>query len=245
MENKYDNNTFTCSICTDDRINISEIFIVTNECGHEMCRTCAKKHINMKKDDNRHATCPFDKCNKLIPHKKLKEILSDDEFSKYTNAIFYNYDLQQIHNENEHIVQCLTPNCKYAACLPNHDYYFDCASCHRKYCMECKIDITGQQHICGVVDINEFLMEPNQGNDENSQTESDEESDEVTIEDVANQLNHDYNYANCPYCRHCIEKIEGCNHITCKCGNHFCYLCNEPVDPKNLDRHFSEDHPMF
>jgi len=172
-----------------------------------------------KKDDNRHATCPFD--DKLIPDSKLKEILSNDEFLKYENAIFYNYDLQHIDNENERIVECLTPNCKYAAFLSNDDYHFDCELCNREYCMQCKIDTTGQQHICG----------------EKSQTKSDE--------DVANQLNHDYNYAICPYCRRSVEKIEGCNHITCKCGNHFCYLCSEPVDPTNLDKHFTEEHSMF
>ena len=24
------------------------------------------------------------------------------------------------------------------------------------------------------------------------------------------------------YCKNWVEKTEGCNHITCRCGNHFC-----------------------
>ena len=30
----------------------------------------------------------------------------------------------------------------------------------------------------------------------------------------------------CPYCHHGVEKIYGCNHITCVCGGEFCYGCS-------------------
>jgi hypothetical protein len=29
----------------------------------------------------------------------------------------------------------------------------------------------------------------------------------------------------CPTCNNSIHKIEGCNHMRCECGTHFCYLC--------------------
>jgi hypothetical protein len=39
--------------------------------------------------------------------------------------------------------------------------------------------------------------------------------------------------AFCPNCDACIEKNEGCNHMTCtKCGNHWCWECR-----KNWDEH--------
>merc|ERR1719502_2194064 len=33
------------------------------------------------------------------------------------------------------------------------------------------------------------------------------------------------NFMRCFDCGHVIEKKAGCNHITCVCGAHFCYLC--------------------
>merc|ERR1711972_1311334 len=33
------------------------------------------------------------------------------------------------------------------------------------------------------------------------------------------------NWMRCFECGHVIEKKAGCNHITCICGNQFCYLC--------------------
>mmetsp|Transcript_122336 Transcript_122336/g.237984 ORF Transcript_122336/g.237984 Transcript_122336/m.237984 type:complete len:567 (-) Transcript_122336:70-1770(-) len=33
------------------------------------------------------------------------------------------------------------------------------------------------------------------------------------------------NYMRCGDCGHVIEKKAGCNHMTCLCGNNFCYVC--------------------
>lgn len=32
---------------------------------------------------------------------------------------------------------------------------------------------------------------------------------------------------DCPSCSHTIEKSEGCNHISCRCGKHICWVCLE------------------
>ncbi len=31
--------------------------------------------------------------------------------------------------------------------------------------------------------------------------------------------------SRCPKCRWPIEKAEGCDHMTCRCGHQFCYRC--------------------
>ncbi|PKU79911.1 ATP-dependent RNA helicase DEAH11, chloroplastic [Dendrobium catenatum] len=35
------------------------------------------------------------------------------------------------------------------------------------------------------------------------------------------------NVKDCPVCKHVIEKIDGCNHIECRCGRHICWVCLE------------------
>jgi ATP-dependent RNA helicase DHX8/PRP22 len=32
---------------------------------------------------------------------------------------------------------------------------------------------------------------------------------------------------NCPVCGYTIEKVDGCNHIECRCGKHICWVCLE------------------
>lgn len=35
------------------------------------------------------------------------------------------------------------------------------------------------------------------------------------------------NVKDCPVCKHVIEKVDGCNHIECRCGRHICWVCLE------------------
>ena len=34
-------------------------------------------------------------------------------------------------------------------------------------------------------------------------------------------------WKTCPGCANIVEKAEGCSHVTCLCGAHFCYRCGE------------------
>ena len=37
-----------------------------------------------------------------------------------------------------------------------------------------------------------------------------------------------------PSCNLYVHKIDGCNHMTCKCGAHFCWLCTERLDQDGI-----------
>jgi hypothetical protein len=45
----------------------------------------------------------------------------------------------------------------------------------------------------------------------------------------------------CPRCTRSITKIDGCNHITCKCGAHFCWLCGMGYAPNEINAHYTTD----
>jgi hypothetical protein len=45
------------------------------------------------------------------------------------------------------------------------------------------------------------------------------------------------NYKRCQQCRVFIEKNQGCNHITCRCGYQFCYVCGEPWSMIHFEPH--------
>ena len=34
-----------------------------------------------------------------------------------------------------------------------------------------------------------------------------------------------------------IERTEGCNHMTCKCGNQFCYVCGANWNTAHYGNH--------
>ena len=51
-------------------------------------------------------------------------------------------------------------------------------------------------------------------------------------------------YRFCPGCKRPVEKSEACNHISCRCGKHFCYYCGwGPCDDSSpVYSHLSECH---
>jgi E3 ubiquitin-protein ligase RNF144 len=37
-------------------------------------------------------------------------------------------------------------------------------------------------------------------------------------------------WQHCPHCRNLMEKIDGCLHMTCRCGTQSCYNCGQRWD---------------
>jgi hypothetical protein len=39
-----------------------------------------------------------------------------------------------------------------------------------------------------------------------------------------------WGYKQCPKCRHGVKRMFGCNHMECRCGAHFCWVCLENIN---------------
>lgn len=48
---------------------------------------------------------------------------------------------------------------------------------------------------------------------------------QITDDDLMFQRRLGKNYQKCPKCGEGIQKTEGCDHMTCKCSQQFCYIC--------------------
>jgi hypothetical protein len=47
----------------------------------------------------------------------------------------------------------------------------------------------------------------------------------------------------CPFCRVAIVKTSGCNHITCRCGKHWCFYCGQGFNtPTETYSHMKAAH---
>jgi hypothetical protein len=46
----------------------------------------------------------------------------------------------------------------------------------------------------------------------------------------------------CPGCKVEVQKESGCDHITCLCGTHFCYVCGEAHSPEEIYEHIYTAH---
>jgi len=50
------------------------------------------------------------------------------------------------------------------------------------------------------------------------------------------------NVKQCPSCQAWVEKVEGCHHINCRCGVHFCWICAGVFDANSIYDHMTRVH---
>ncbi|GAB5372827.1 hypothetical protein AAMO2058_001697900 [Amorphochlora amoebiformis] len=118
--------------------------------------------------------------------------------------------LQAWQSAHPNVVQCITVDCKGIIELHPQVRRVTCPVCSTEFCRICK----GSGH-----------------------------PDDVPCQDpqVAASLQGYAQDKKCQKCGSCgmlVEKNKGCNHMTCRCGNHFCYLCGTDLDPNDLYSHF-------
>jgi hypothetical protein len=75
---------------------------------------------------------------------------------------------------------------------------FTCPACEASICLDCR----QVAHPCSACNISEF-----------------------GIDEETTKLLKSWGYKQCPKCRHGLKRMYGCNHMECRCGAHFCYVC--------------------
>lgn len=54
--------------------------------------------------------------------------------------------------------------------------------------------------------------------------------DEFGLDADTTALLKSWGYKQCPKCRHGVKRMFGCNHMECRCGAHFCWVCLENIN---------------
>ena len=92
----------------------------------------------------------------------------------------------------------------------NTSQWASCAKCHKSTCIQCK---------------GAYLDHPT----------PDVHPELISREDK--ELAEREGYKQCPNskCRKLLERIDGCDHMTCDCGNHFCYRCGRSLNYGSVD----------
>ncbi|KAG2439793.1 hypothetical protein HYH02_010428 [Chlamydomonas schloesseri] len=89
-----------------------------------------------------------------------------------------------------------------------YDQPFECPACHRAFCIRCGIPGWHTGYTCA-----QYQALP---------------LDQRCAEDAPLlALSAQQHWKQCPRCRFLVERVEGCNHMTCRCGSQFCYACGK------------------
>ncbi|KAL4474799.1 hypothetical protein ABPG74_001495 [Tetrahymena malaccensis] len=189
-----------CEICM---LEMDQTVVQTLQCNHKYHKECLKAYfVYETQQKNFPLKCPQQECLRETLQQEVKEILNEQEYEK-----FENFQLQNYFEQNQSSIKnCLTPDCNYAFWQEQElVQYFECPVCMKEYCLVCNCE-----------------FHPNQTCEQYKMLKS--QSQDKQFEDFAkNKL-----FQKCPSCKIWVEKNQGCDHMTCRCGYEFCYKCGGP-----------------
>ena len=211
-----------CIFCLEN-FNQNEIVNPILECKNHVHGKCLINYIETELNNNHFPIkCPI--CQNNQRHEINYKILLDslllndkDDLAKKLETISLNHLAQ---TNPEIVTFCPTPGCSYMCFFDKASYHLNCPLCMKSYCLKCKTEwhhnLTCEQY----------------------QYQKNKKTEELINDQKFDEYIRGNNCKQCPQCKRWVEKINGCDHITCPCGIHFCYNCggirdsNRPYDHK-------------
>ncbi|TLD35863.1 hypothetical protein E2P81_ATG02166 [Venturia nashicola] len=191
--------TQQCYICTDD-VCYSKVLQLGCE-EHWICRDCIADPFEQAIQQE---SCYPPKCCDLTGPLRIEEFAHLLAISHPDLAARYDAKLQEYHIDRRFRRYCGSDDCKaflnpesYERDDENKTSTADCPTCNRSTCVFCtKIVFKATSHEC---------------------------------ESTVLKLNKDYSaearFKYCPFCERPGLLNEACNHVTCDCGEEWCFIC--------------------
>ena len=194
-----------CQICLEDYDNLAEEDMMSMSCEHKFCHDCWRQFIehtfnnSVLPDEYLQTTCPIPECDKVVTEAEIEQVAPH---------LLPEYQSRQLHSfvdgNRETLRWCVGPDCKDQIAVRCRQGLFPRREANVNVnCGACQTQFCFR---CG---------QPPHAED--------------CEPDRAPAARADLNkpIKNCPKCKIKIEKNGGCNHMHCKCGCDFCWICLE------------------
>eukprot|EP01018_Ginkgo_biloba_P025928 Gb_25517 [translate_table: standard] len=201
-----------CGICLEDN-DVSQMFEVMN-CLHRFCLSCMSQHVEVKLRSGCLPNCPYDGCNvnltvdhcrRFLPSKWIDIMTKRLEEAAIPEAerVYFPYPYcSALMSKGKILVsqQASSSSNSRANAIGSAK----CQKCNRLFCVECRVPWHARM-TC---------------------QEYQRRTPHLYAEDAKlHSLASDNRWRRCKICKHMIELVEGCYHMTCRCGHEFCYIC--------------------
>ncbi|KAL0227390.1 hypothetical protein P9112_014714 [Eukaryota sp. TZLM1-RC] len=198
--------SITCAICIDDKPSEEDWSIkMSPACDHERtcCDNCIRKHVKeelIQKNGFRDVPCLHSSCKATMTFDTLKIFASANDFERYDNLLF-----KRLVESMPEFRWCAASSCGWGAIIESGEEnpIIHCMACAAKTCYIDRV-LWHEGKTCRDYQISVYESEEN-----------------------ANRNYINQNTKPCPSCNHGIEKIDGCDHMTCSvCQYEFCWRCS-------------------
>ncbi|KJA22746.1 hypothetical protein HYPSUDRAFT_201842 [Hypholoma sublateritium FD-334 SS-4] len=209
-----DSDKETCPICYDDVSNPEEL-----GCGHTYCSGCLRHYLTSAVDTKMFPLLCMGneaQCKVPIAIPAIRRFLHPHAFQNLIEATFVSY----LEQHPQELKYCTTPDCKQIYRRNLNKTLLQCPSCYSTICPSCD----GEAHEGMTCEERRIQQDP------------------AEQERLNDELAREHGFKKCPSCSVLIEKTEGCNHMTCRCGAHICWICLSIHTPATIYYHLNNAH---
>ncbi|CAH1778616.1 unnamed protein product [Owenia fusiformis] len=238
-QRRFELTCFTCSICFSEKYGGQCLKFY--DCGHVYCQGCMAGYFEVMINDGnvKALTCPNDKCESQATPAQVKELVPVELFEKYDRLL-----LQTTLDTMADVVYCPRVHCQSPVVKEPDTTMGRCAACHYVFCTFCKYAYHGIS-ACKIKpdEIKKLRAEYNEANDLKKKLLEKRYGKTIIRHIIEESESLDWldQYSKqCPSCGTNIQKIDGCNKMSCtKCRNYFCWLCMATLNHGNPYSHFN------
>ncbi|CAF3540283.1 unnamed protein product [Rotaria sp. Silwood1] len=219
--------TRECAICLLDQPIYFFEGHYSNKCKHSqrtICDTCIYNNIKyiIENTINRNLFCPEPNCMAILNFESIRYILSmGNNFE-----LFERYDRQLTHKHLEQIQEFVW--CAHNGCGSGQLHYIDIYKNPIVTCIKCKKQTCAYHRVKWHIGMT--CQEYDQSN-----ISSIDHNTQIWIRKYSKK---------CPLCHSFIEKISGCDHMTCTiCKHQFCWQCF--ADYRKIQTYGRKQHMIY
>lgn len=231
-----------CGVCFDEKLGTSCIRFP--QCKHTYCTNCMKDYFTVQINEGavKALTCPQEKCSSQADPGMVKKLVDSSLFEKYDKIL-----LQRTLECMDDIVYCPRKTCQ-TPVLKEHDRDMGrCAACSFVFCILCNTTFHGSARCPvkskDVLEIRKTYLNGTEEERKHLENRYGKRKLQTLIEEGYSEEWLERFAENCPKCKATVQKIDGCNKMTCySCRANFCWICravleNDPYqhfnDPKS------------
>nr|XP_057943124.1 E3 ubiquitin-protein ligase RNF14 [Doryrhamphus excisus]XP_057943125.1 E3 ubiquitin-protein ligase RNF14 [Doryrhamphus excisus] len=238
----FDCTVFCCGICFVEKRGADSMCF--KECQHVYCKACMTEYFQIQiRDGNVQClNCPEPKCTSIAAPMQVKQLVDEELFARYDRLL-----LQSSLDLMADVVYCPRHSCGTAVMVEPDTTMGICSACQYAFCTLCKMGYHGVSH-CKIPaeELRNLRDDYLSATTEGKRFMEQRYGKRVIQKAVEESFSRDWLNENCKCCPHCgtnIQKVDGCNKMTCtSCRHYFCWLCLGLLNKANPYSHFNNPH---
>lgn len=242
----FNSKLFLCSICFCEKLGSDCMYFL--ECKHVYCKACLKDYfeIQIKDGQVKCLNCPEPQCPSVATPGQVKELVEADLFARYDRLL-----LQSTLDLMADVVYCPRPCCQLPVMQEPGGTMAICSSCNFAFCTLCRLTYHGLSP-CKVtaeklIDLRNEYLQADEATKRFLEQRYGKRVIQKALEEMESKDWLEKNSKSCPCCGTPIQKLDGCNKMTCTgCMQYFCWICMGSLSRANPYRHFTDsESPCF